>query len=173
MANTYTLIESTTLGSNQSTVTFSSIPATYTDLVIKMSMRLSDVSATATVKVWFNSDTANNYSLTYLRGSGSAIASARTSSSPYFSTGQANGNGSTSSTFSSAEIYIPSYTVSQNKPLISNSAQEDNNSTAYMELRAGLWNSNSTLSSISLQPIDAGINFVSGSSFYLYGISNA
>ena len=173
MATTYTLISSNVLSSSAASVTFSSIPATYTDLVLKCSMRLSDASATATVKVWFNSDTDNNYSLTYLRGSGSAVASARTSSSPYFSTGQANGNTATANTFTSAELYIPSYTVSQNKSFSSISAQEDNSSTAYIEARAGLWRNTATMTSISLQPIDAGINFLSGSSFYLYGISNA
>ena len=173
MATTYTLISSNVLSSTTASVTFSSIPATYTDLVLKCSVRLSDVSATATVKVWFNSDTANNYSLTFLRGSGSAVATNRTSSSPYFSTGQADGNGATANTFTSAELYIPSYTVSQNKPFSSISAQEDNSSTAYIEARSGLWRNTAAMTSISLQPIDAGISFLSGSSFYLYGISNA
>jgi hypothetical protein len=170
---TYTLINSNVLASTTASVTFSAIPATYTDLVLRCSMRLDEASTTATVKVWFNSDTANNYSLTFLRGSGSAAASNRTSSSPYFSTGQANGNSATANIFTSAELYIPSYAASQNKPFSSISAHENNTSTAYIESRAGLWSNTAAMTSISLQPIDVGISFLSGSSFYLYGISNA
>ena len=60
---TYALIERQTLGSATSTVTFSSIPGTYTDLII-ISSALS-AGTSETIMMRFNSDSGNNYSFTY------------------------------------------------------------------------------------------------------------
>lgn len=175
MASSRYLITSTTLSSSAASVTFSAIPSTYTDLVLKASIRASDAGATATIDLILNSDSSTNYSLTYLRGSGSAAASGRTSSATVINLGQSDGNGATSNTFANHEIYIPSYLISQNKPISAIGAQENNTSTAYIESRAGLWRNTAAITSLQLQPTDVGlgINFVSGSSFYLYGIKNS
>ena len=77
MASTYTPIATTTLGSNQSTVTFSSIPSTYTDLVLVCNATVS--SANGTWYLEFNSDTGTNYSATVLKGNGTAASSDRLS----------------------------------------------------------------------------------------------
>jgi hypothetical protein len=175
MASSRILISSQTLSSSAASVTFSSIPATYTDLVLKLSTRLSDAGATATIDMQLNSDTSTNYSLTFLRGSGSAAASGRTTSVTVINLGQSDGNGATANTFNNGEIYIPSYTASQNKPISSFAVQENNTSAAYIENRAALWRNTAAVTSILLQPTDvgSGVNFVSGSSFYLYGIKNS
>lgn len=71
MANTYTLISSNTLTSSAASVTFSSIPATYTDLVLRISSRTDAAGATATVAAQFNGDTTSaNYSETNLNSDG-------------------------------------------------------------------------------------------------------
>ena len=169
MATTYTLISSNVLTSSAASVTFSSIPATYTDLVVRASIR-SDRSA---VEDWlfikFNGLTTNR-SYTRLTGSGSAAASGRSTTGIVL--GEINAATATANTFSNQEIYIPSYTASQNKPMSGIGMQEDNAAAAYMMASAGLWSNTSAITEINLYP-ETGPNFVSGSSFYLYGISNA
>jgi len=73
MANTYTLIEAKTLGSNTANVTFSSIPQTYTDLLLKTSLRYTGSSADS-VKMLFN-NSSSNYNFKYLEGNGSSASS--------------------------------------------------------------------------------------------------
>jgi hypothetical protein len=78
--STYTPIATTTTSASAGPVTFSSIPSTYTDLILV----ISGVQATSgTVRIQFNGDTASNYSRTDLYGDGSAAASYRESNQTY------------------------------------------------------------------------------------------
>jgi hypothetical protein len=173
MPSTYQLISSNVLTSNSASVNFSAIPSTYTDLMLRISGRTDRNSTNDELKIVFNSDTATNYSQTRIGGTGSAAQTERlsgfTSIVSYLSL---DGNTATSNTFGSIEIYIPSYTVSQNKPLRLFGAQENNDSIAYINAVAGLWRNTSAITSIVLTSSNAA-NFVSGSSFYLYGIKNS
>ena len=173
MANTYTLIASNTLSSAAAAVTFSSIPATYTDLVIRFAIRdtYSAAANAAQARVTHNGTTAN-YSWTELNGTGASAASGRLSNQAYYETDAGSPtNANTANTFSSAELYIPSYTASQNKPVSVFSVGENNTTTAYMSVRAALWRNTDAITSITLT---ANIStFVAGSSFFLYGIKNS
>jgi len=173
MATTYSLISSNVLSSSAASVTFSSIPSTYTDLVVRVSGRTDTAGqAIDTIQLQFNGTGGTAYSYTRLTGSGSAAASSTGSSvsviNGYYVLDAAT---ATASTFGSVEIYIPSYTVSQNKPLNVIGAQENNNAAAYMAATAGLWTNTAAITSIAIQ--NGGGNYVSGSSFYLYGIKNS
>ena len=77
MAATYTPIATTTLGSSSASYTFSSIPSTYTDLVLIVNGTMATAD---NVFVQFNGDTGSNYSETALQGNGSAASSYRDSS---------------------------------------------------------------------------------------------
>ena len=174
MATTYQLIESQVLGSAAASVTFSSIPATYTDLVIRMSVRSDRANVADGLFLTFNSDTASVYSATslYVNNSTtvlSGIANGTPSGTYYYYT---NGANATSNTFSNTELYIPSYTASQNKPLLLTSMAEGNTTNFSMGANAGLWRNIAAMTSINIVSF-AGANFVSGSSFYLYGIKNS
>jgi hypothetical protein len=174
MANTYTLIASNTLSTSAASVTFSSIPATYTDLVLKFSARCDAAGSTsADLKLELNADSSSLYSDTSLTGDGTNAGSARASNQAFigFSNGIA-GNSTTANTFSSNEIYIPAYLVSQNKPLSNFNAVEHNATAARLRATAGLYRSTSVITSAKLTP-EAGSSFVSGSSFFLYGIKNS
>jgi hypothetical protein len=175
MANTYTLIASNTLSSSAASVTFSSIPSTYTDLVLKYSARTDESgSVDSLCYLRFNSSSASNYSVRVLRGSGSVADSLGFSSQTYIRlTNGSDAVNATSSTFANGEIYIPSYTVSQNKPLSAFTAMENNATEAYLVATAGLWSNTSAITSITVGIGNAGVNFVSGSSFFLYGIKNS
>ena len=171
MANTYTLIASNTLGASAASVTFSAIPDTFTDLVLRYSARNDD--STTILGVRFNGDTATNYSNTILRGSGSAASSIsyHTNRTQLFEQDGIEPSTMTANTFNSGEIYIPSYLASQNKPMSTFTVTEDNSSTAYMSAIANLWRNTAAITSIELY--SNGGNLVSGSSFFLYGIKSS
>ena len=171
MANTYTLIASNTLSSSAASVTFSAIPNTYTDLVLRYSARNDDT--TTILNVRFNGDTATNYSNTILRGSGSTVSSLsyNTTRTQLFEQDGIEPSTMTANTFNSSEIYIPSYLVSQNKPMSSFTVTEDNSTTAYMSAIASLWRNTAAITSFELY--SQGGNIVSGSSFFLYGIKKS
>ena len=173
MATTYTLINSNVLSSSAASVTFSSIPATYTDLVVRISARCDNGGNQNNLRIQFNSDSSSNYSETMVYGNGSAASSFRVSSQTNILEALVvDGNGATANTFGSLEMYIPSYTVSQNKPISTFAVQENNTTGAFIYATADLWRNNATISSIYIEA-GATVNLLSGSSFYLYGISNA
>jgi hypothetical protein len=168
MPSTYTLISSNVLTTTATSVTFSAIPSTYTDLVLRCSTRGS--TGTGAIRVTFNGDTATNYSDTALIGNGSAASSSRdTSQNEGYAYNTNNFTTYTANTFSNSEFYIPNYLVSANKPLSSFGVQETNDPAAGMATTALLWRNTAAITSITL-----GItSFVAGSSFYLYGIKNS
>ena len=168
MASTYTLISSNVLSSSAASVTFSAIPSTYTDLVLRCSTRSDDPS----IFLRFNGSTTT-YSTTELAGDGSSPYSLRnTAGTGYIYVGDSDGSADTANTFGSFEIYIPNYTAAQNKPLSTFSARERNTTLGILNVTAGLWRNTSAIDSIFLKPNDS-TGFVSGSSFYLYGIRSA
>ena len=172
MATTYTLISSNTLSASAASVTFSSIPSTYTDLVLRVSAR-TDVNANDQIVLQINTDTGTNYSKTRLYGNGASAGSGQYSNSaPSYTGYNLVGSGATASTFSNAEFYIPNYTSSANKPISQFGVEETNATTAYMSADAILWRGTSAITQLVLSSFQSG-NFVSGSSFYLYGIKNS
>ena len=169
MANTYTLIESQVLGSTTASVTFSAIPATYTDLVLKCSARSTGTSYTMRLKI---NGTAGSYSATLLQGSGSAASSAQgTEQAASYQYGGVNLSTYTANTYASCEIYIPSYLVSQNKPFSSFAVNETNATAVDMFAHASLWSNTAAITTLELS-LTGGNSYTATSSFNLYGISN-
>lgn len=173
---TYTLISSNVLASSAASVTFSSIPSTYTDLVLRMSVR-TDISGTdGFMYVHLNGDTTTtNYSDTWIQGDGASATSSRITTStgyPGALIEGVTGSTATANTFSNIETYIPSYLVAQKKQFSSFGVGENNATTAYMRATAHLYQPTTAVSSILLAP-QGGTNFVSGCSFYLYGVKNS
>jgi hypothetical protein len=169
---TYVAIAKTVLTGSQADVTFSSIPSTYTDLLLTVSSRGDRAVASETISIQFNGDTATNYSLTDIASYGSTVSSSRTTSAVKIYNLYTVGANGTSNTFGSFEVYIPNYTASTNKP-VSVSLADIYNDTATMinSGLAGLWRNSSAINSIKLFPFSG--NFVSGSRFDLYGIKNS
>jgi hypothetical protein len=172
MANTYTLIASNTLSTTATTVTFSSIPSTYTDLVIKASIRNDSLASNRHLWVRFNGSSATNYSYTQLTSDGTNPGSNRGSSVAQLVAqyGQVAAS-ATASTFSNVEIYIPNYNSSVNKVASAIVAHENNNSAAYTSANAFLRSVTDAITSVDL--VSASGNYVSGTSFFLYGIKNS
>lgn len=169
MASSRRLIASQTLSSSAASVTFSSIPSGYKDLILKVSARSDRASVTGFFLFQINSITSG-YSDTSLRGTGTQALSARNSTTTTSWGGYISGGSTTSNTFGSVEVYIPSYAASQNKPIGTFGASEDNATAANINAIAGLVPTTAAVSSLVLTSL--GDNFVSGSSFQLYGLAN-
>ena len=163
MANTYKLIEAKTLSTTTASVTFSSIPATYTDILIKWSTRSNRSAVSDPMRIGFNGSTSS-FTNKYLNGSGSAINSS--SGARYI--GEATGNTATANTFTNGEIYIPNYAGSNYKSGSSDTVGENNATEAYATLASTLWSDVSAITSVELT-CDNG-SFMQYSTFYLYGI---
>ena len=174
MATTCKLIAKTTLGSAASSIEFTSIPGTYTDLLCVASARSSFTSASVhfrVVDIRPNGATTN-LSSRQLYGAGSTAGSESFASNIY---AYITNNSGTTSTFGAIEIYIPNYAGSTNKSISVTSLAESNDASKnIMSALAGLWSSTTAISSLELNAATAaGVQFMSGSSFYLYGITKA
>jgi hypothetical protein len=170
MANTYTLIEAKTLGTTTASVTFSSIPATYTDLLLKISSRNNDIYNE--IHFRFNGNSGSNYSGLNLYGNGSITQSSSSSSiSSLQNLTVQSVSTQTASTFGNVELYIPNYTSSNNKSISADGVQENNATSAQTMLGAGLWAQTAAITSIEAFPSIG--SFVQYSTFYLYGIKNS
>lgn len=101
-----------------------------------------------------------------IEGDGSAASSG--TRSDFYLTGVVNPSSATASTFSSFEIYIPNYAGSTNKSFSVDSVTENNATTAYTNLIAGIWNTTSAINSITISNALAQY-----STFTLYGIKNS
>lgn len=171
MANTFELISSVTVGSGgAASITFSSIPATYTDLCLKVSARANAVSIFTNMKLNINGG-GTSWTYRNILGSGSGSPSSSTATNSFI--GDFNGNGSTASTFNNMEIYLPNYAnTSYAKSFSVDNVIENNATTAYTELVAGLWNSTSAITSLSLVGFSSE-TILEHSTAYLYGVKNA
>ena len=171
MANTYTLIEAKTLTTSTASVTFSSIPATYTDLKVVISSRTDFSSGPAEAnKISFNGNTTNaDYTQKRLLGDGATASSqSQTNREVFFNTGAT----ATADTFANSEIYIPNYAGANAKSASIDTVTESNTVTAYAALIAILWSGTAAITSIAFVPENA-TNYVQYSTFYLYGIKNS
>lgn len=174
MPNTYTLISTTKLSSNATTISFTSIPQTYDDLILQFATRSNQTDGNdafdSTLR--FNGSAANLNHIS-LRGDGSGV--------------NYNGNitdrmlrvtvpsNYTASTFSNVKIHIPRYKLTSiNKIFYAESVVENNATGAAAILISGIWSQTAAITQLDIVSSGAGSpNFVSGSIASLYGIKNS
>jgi hypothetical protein len=177
VAATYVLISSQVLGTSAASVTFSSIPQTYTDLVLRSSARSNYVSSSSDIaKININSDTTiGNYSATYVQGNYTTSSSGRNGGGiGYDSTMLIEGGSNTANTFSSTEWYIPNYTLTGVKQSVDFDVVESAGPgiyTNFIKLNAHYYLGTSAITAITLTGGSGTLS--TGSSFYLYGIKNS
>jgi hypothetical protein len=165
--STYVKIETISVGSGgASSIDFTAIPQTYTDLALKLSSRAATGGA-VDVLIQFNTDaTSGNYSQRQLQGSGSGTPSSGAGNQQ---SATSDGSTDTASTFANSEIYITNYSGSTYKNFSTDTVTENNSTTAYSTLRAGLWNSTTAINAIKLTH-NGGASFAQYSTATLYGI---
>lgn len=169
MAYTYELIASTTVGSGGvSAINFTSIPGTFTDLVLKLSIRSEGTSTTAAL-LRLNGSSSSGI-IKGIEGNGAAVSSWSDSSSY---AGNIVPSTYTANTFCNNEIYIPNYTTSNHKHSSVDTVTE-NNATIYalQNFQANRWSNTAVITSITLSP-NGTDEFAEFSTAYLYGIKNS
>ena len=156
--STYTPIYSTTFSSVASSITFSNIPTTFTDLVVVIGGKFSaDISA----GIYFNGDTGSNYATTRIWGNGTSAQSSSSNNSTQISL--TAGNGSVLSTYIAN---IMNYSnASTYKPVLGRASQDQVSS------RIGMWKSAAPITSITF--VANGGNFAVGTAVTMYGIKAA
>ena len=173
MVNTYIPIATQKLASSVASITFSSIPQTYTDLILKMSVRTSTASVNSgAINITYNGDSASNYSLTIIAGLNSSQYCNHSYNNTYLPSMELSvaSAGNASNTFSAVEMYLSNYTTTSAKPMLlfggsSNSSSSQN----WVSLEADLYRGASAISSITIASTDS---YVTGSRFDLYGITH-
>ena len=164
--STYTPIATYTLASAASSQAFTSIPSTYTDLVLVMNLKGSTTNLYPALQ--FNSDTGTTYSVTYLTGNGTSATSGRTSGSNYaYITG--------STVMSNTDFNFNSITNVQNyanSTTNKTAITRNNNAASATEATVNLWRSTSAITRIDVLCLLTG-NFAIGSTFTPYGIAAA
>lgn len=166
MAVTHKLIQTTTVGAGgAASIEFTSIPQTYTDLLVVVSGRSTDASQSASVKLIFNNGTGNDSR--YLQGNAISATSAVFSAFAGFVPAAT----ATASVFGSMNVYIPNYTGSTNKSFSVDAVSENNDSSGgiFLTLTAGLWQNTAAITSMKFSMI-FGSNYAQYSSASLYGI---
>lgn len=160
MAGTYEAIATQTLGSSAATVTFSSIPSNYTDLIL---IATGKPTGAASMYMRFNSDTGNNYSYTMIYGnSAGSVAGYRLANIGVI-------------TYAVWRTTNPQYAIVQ----IQNYSNTTTNKTCLMRsydddwtvrANSGLWRSTSAINRIDLI---SDSSYDTGCIFTLYGIKAA
>lgn len=172
MPTTYKLISKTTVGSGgAANITFSSIPQTYTDLVIKFSAR--STTANSTVGFRFNGDSGStSYNAQIVFGNGSSAGADRSDPSNQLRSMYLPTTAETASVFGNGEIYIPNYTSGNTKITSAESVIENNGTFGNVTMNAGLWTGSSAITSIVFS-LTSGDNLAQYSTARLYGIKNS
>ena len=173
MAATHTLIQTYRLSSAQSTITFSSIPQTYTDLKVYVSSRSTLTgSPRRYIDCNINGSSANN---TYIRSIAYSTSSYTTDYDPTNSNWSVQtAADAAANTFSQGEYYFSNYTnTTDNKAgQFTGGALGDTNNDHMVGVWGAYRTSNSAITSISFVSGDSG-NFAANTVFALYGIKNS
>jgi hypothetical protein len=160
--STFSPIATTTLGSATSSVTFNSFSG-YTDLVLVFNGTVASGSGSS-LSIQFNGDTGSNYSETILAGSGTAAGSGRDSNLAFSVVGTIY------TTDNNAIVNVMNYSnATTYKTIISRSNNAANSVRAFVSL----WRSTAAITSMVIKADNGAVNFATGCTFTLYGISAA
>jgi hypothetical protein len=161
-------IATTTVGAGgAASVTFSSIPSTYSHLQIRLIGRTNRATILDNVKITFNSDTAANYTEHGLYGDGASAASYASTSVTGAAAYRLAGGNATSGIQGAIIIDILDYANTNKYKTLRALGGCDLNGSGELYLNSGLWQNTSAISNIVLTPVGTLQQY---SSFALYGL---
>lgn len=164
----WTLIEKRVLSSNAAEIVLSSIPQTYTDLVLMTSLKCTRVTTSTQVTIRFNSSSTAQYSWRALNGgsSGNMGIFYRLNQDSFGSMGLATGT--SRDYFGISTTYISDYANSRTTNWITQAAETG----ASGVLLSGFWNNTSSINSITIGEYNGSSSYIAGSAVWLYGVTN-
>ena len=167
--NSYESIQTTTLGSSQATITFSSIPSTYKHLQLRAFGKTDVAGSGDYFRIRFNSDTATNYSTHFLSGDGSTTPVSGTANTSSMYATRFSGNSGATNIFGVGVVDILDYADTNKYKTVRTLGGVDTNGGGELFYSSGNWRSTSAVNAITLFP-NAGSNFMQYTSIALYGI---
>jgi hypothetical protein len=171
MALTYELIGSVTATGSSTTMTISSIPQTYTDLVIRVAIRSALSSLRDTVNITFQSVSGTRTQVSLLGQQNNISYNSVTTGSNWAYDFPATANTATANTFGFFELYLPSYATTNNKQSYATyGSTGDGTNNTYGGMTASYINFTSAITAIN---VACGSNLTANSNFALYGIKRA
>ena len=170
--SSYESIATVSVGSGgSSTITFSSIPATFTHLQIRVMGRQTNGSADNYANLRFNGDGGSNYSYHHLVGDGSTAAASSATSQTVIYLQRYAAAGAAASIFGASVIDILDYQNTNKNKTIRNLGGNDRNGAGAIYFSSGAWFNTAAVTSITITP--ASNDWAEYSSFALYGIKGA
>ena len=171
--NNFSSIATVTVGSGgASSITFSSIPSTYTHLQIRGLTRATSSDTASQSQMRINGDSGNNYTLHDLYGTGSTVGAESGFGSGYnymFGLDRTTAANSTANTFGTFIMDIVDYTNTNKYKTVKSLSGYDANGAGQVKVWSSLWLNTSAITSLVISPQD-GSNYAQYSSFALYGI---
>ena len=146
------LIETVTVGAGGAAfIEFTGIAGTGQDLVCLVSMRTNKAGGNPdAIEFQFNSDTAGNYTTLWLEGTGSAVASASTTTTRGYAEHLGQHSAYTSNTFGNTSIYVSNYASASAKSISVDGVTENSATGSYQLLAAGKWNNTAAITSMKI-----------------------
>jgi hypothetical protein len=175
VTSSYASIATVTVGSPVSSITFSSIPATYTHLQVRVFARSARADWGDTLQVRVNGDTGANYYGHYLLGNGaSTFAGSYGATTGFVYCGTVAAGSAPSGTFGGPIIDILDYQNANKNKIFRVLHGADNNSTnGAVGFLSAAWNNSSTAINSLVFSVDSASNFTQYTQFALYGIKGA
>ena len=163
----------TAVGTGSSgTITFSSIPSTYTSLQIRFIGRVTNADTADNLFLRFNSDSGSNYAWHYLEGDGGTTTAGGATSQTRILSGRVAAANATSGIVGAGVIDIHNYASTTQNKTVRTLTGLDRNGSGNVRMDSGLWLSTSAVTSIQLTN-GSNTNFTTDSTFALYGIKGA
>jgi len=161
------------LGSNQTTISFSSIPQIYTHLQVRVTARMNRADNADNITVIFNSDSGSNYSWHNMRGDGTSPGTENSgSNASLICINDITANSATSSIFGTATIDILDYRNGSKYKSLRALAGNDRSGSGGVNISSGSWRSYNAITTITFGAL-YGSGILAGSHFALYGIRSA
>jgi hypothetical protein len=168
MPATYEPIATTTLATTTTSITFSSISAAYTDLILILTARWSGIGTSSSITIRINGDTGTNYSQLRLYGDGSTINTDRQNNIDYL---QIALNNIDNTTPTLSTVNFLNYSGSTYKTILSAEAA-DLNGSGLSSRFCGAWRNTAAINSILINAVSSW-SFRTGTTATLYGILKA
>ena len=170
--SSYESIATTTLGSNQTTVTFSSLGTDYKHIQFRILGRSANVGATrGNIRVQLNGDTGANYAWHILAGLGNTTFASGGASATQMRLTYFPNNGNSSGIFGTGILDILDYKSTTKNKTLRMFGGDDTNGAGYIATASGLWVNTSAITSVSMVHGDG--DWLAGSTFALYGIKES
>lgn len=170
----FPIATATVSGSSTTTVTFSSIPQTFTHLEIRAVFNNTNSVAGNSTYIRFNADGGTNYNSHYMLGTGSAVVTGNYGGSgPWGWFGNYPTNIASTRAVTIASVLDYTNTNKAKVVKVNNGYDSNTNDVQGSWIFSTLWTSTAAITSLSLNATGAGNVFTAGSRFDLYGISTS